>query len=313
MPFEVGVLAAAVAGFAALLVLCGLPRLHHPLFDCDAIERGDGRPLFPPGSRASEGGKRQPEGSSLRRESGADRGAAVMRGALVARSLLALCGCTDQSMTKQPHYGPNSPAPVFANGSAAQTPPDGAVAQDAEAYAQASAAPPPVDLALLRRGSERFDIFCAPCHGFEGDGDGAIVRRGFPRPPSYYDAALMARPRATVLRHDHQRLRRDVCLWLPRFPARPLGDHGLYPRPPAEPFDELGAKRRARGRIHERGGSPGRPSARREAASSSRLAAAVLLGGGAHPAAFRRRHGMARRLRLLEFAADRRDCAGPDP
>ena len=39
MPFEVGVLAAAVAGFAALLVLCGLPRLHHPLFDCDAIER----------------------------------------------------------------------------------------------------------------------------------------------------------------------------------------------------------------------------------------------------------------------------------
>lgn len=39
VPFEVGVLAAAIAGFAALLVLCGLPRLHHPLFDCDAIER----------------------------------------------------------------------------------------------------------------------------------------------------------------------------------------------------------------------------------------------------------------------------------
>jgi hypothetical protein len=39
VPFEVGVLAAAVAGFAALLVLCGLPRLHHPLFDYDAIER----------------------------------------------------------------------------------------------------------------------------------------------------------------------------------------------------------------------------------------------------------------------------------
>ena len=39
VPFEVGVLAAAVAGFAALLVLCGLPRVHHPLFDCDAIER----------------------------------------------------------------------------------------------------------------------------------------------------------------------------------------------------------------------------------------------------------------------------------
>ena len=117
-----------------------------------------------------------------------------MRGVLVASLAIGLCGCTDQSMTKQPHYGPNSPAPVFANGSAAQTPPDGAVAQDAEAYAQASAAPPAVDLALVRRGRDRFDIFCAPCHGFEGDGNGAIVRRGFPRPPSYYGAALMRAP-----------------------------------------------------------------------------------------------------------------------
>jgi hypothetical protein len=39
VPFEVGVLAAAIAGFIALLVLCGLPRLHHPLFEWDAIER----------------------------------------------------------------------------------------------------------------------------------------------------------------------------------------------------------------------------------------------------------------------------------
>jgi Protein of unknown function (DUF3341) len=39
VPFEVGVLAAALAGFVALLVLCGLPRLNHPLFDWDAVER----------------------------------------------------------------------------------------------------------------------------------------------------------------------------------------------------------------------------------------------------------------------------------
>jgi Protein of unknown function (DUF3341) len=38
-PFEVGVLAAAIAGFIALLVLCGLPRLNHPLFDWNRIER----------------------------------------------------------------------------------------------------------------------------------------------------------------------------------------------------------------------------------------------------------------------------------
>jgi hypothetical protein len=39
VPFEVGILAAAVAGFAALLTLCGLPRVNHPLFDWDVIER----------------------------------------------------------------------------------------------------------------------------------------------------------------------------------------------------------------------------------------------------------------------------------
>jgi hypothetical protein len=39
VPFEVGVLAAGLAGFVALLVVCGLPRLNHPLFDWDRIER----------------------------------------------------------------------------------------------------------------------------------------------------------------------------------------------------------------------------------------------------------------------------------
>ena len=39
VPFEVAVLAAAIAGFVALLALCGLPRLHHPVFEWDRIER----------------------------------------------------------------------------------------------------------------------------------------------------------------------------------------------------------------------------------------------------------------------------------
>ncbi|HEY5204670.1 MAG TPA: cytochrome c, partial [Roseiarcus sp.] len=80
-------------------------------------------------------------------------------------------------MTRQPHYGPNSPASIFPNGSSAQTPPEGAVPQESLAYMAAAADPPPIDMALLRRGKERFEIFCAPCHGFEGDGDGAVVRR----------------------------------------------------------------------------------------------------------------------------------------
>ncbi|HSV00087.1 MAG TPA: cytochrome c [Roseiarcus sp.] len=115
-----------------------------------------------------------------------------MRPAPLIAVVLGLAGCSDQSMTKQPRYGPNGPARVFANGSAAQTPPAGAMSQEAEAYARDAATPPPVDLALLRHGRERFDIFCSPCHGFDGQGNGAVVRRGFPRPPSYSSPALMA-------------------------------------------------------------------------------------------------------------------------
>lgn len=54
--------------------------------------------------------------------------------------------------------------------------------------------PPPVTMALLERGRERFDIFCAPCHGRYGDGNGVIVQRGFPHPPSYYGDALRNAP-----------------------------------------------------------------------------------------------------------------------
>ena len=106
----------------------------------------------------------------------------------------AVAGCGDQSMTRQPHYGTNGPAPAFANGSAAQLPPEGAVAVEDAAFHSEETNPPPVDLALLQRGKERFGIFCAPCHGYEGDGDGAVVRRGFPHPPSYYSPALMQAP-----------------------------------------------------------------------------------------------------------------------
>lgn len=114
-----------------------------------------------------------------------------MKGPLAVLVALAVAGCTDQSMTRQPHYGTNAPAPVFANGSAAQTPPTGTISLGDAAYAEASTNPPRVDMAVLERGKERFGIFCAPCHGYEGDGDGAIVRRGFPRPPSYYEPLLM--------------------------------------------------------------------------------------------------------------------------
>jgi mono/diheme cytochrome c family protein len=53
---------------------------------------------------------------------------------------------------------------------------------------------PPITAALLQRGRERFDIFCAPCHGRIGDGAGMIVQRGFPHPPSFHIDRLRAVP-----------------------------------------------------------------------------------------------------------------------
>jgi mono/diheme cytochrome c family protein len=54
--------------------------------------------------------------------------------------------------------------------------------------------PPPLNLALLERGRQRFDIYCAPCHAPIGDGRGMVVRRGFPAPPSYYGKRLRHAP-----------------------------------------------------------------------------------------------------------------------
>ena len=49
-------------------------------------------------------------------------------------------------------------------------------------------------LNCLTRGQQRFGIFCAPCHGLAGDGDGIIVAHGFPAPPSYHIDRLVAAP-----------------------------------------------------------------------------------------------------------------------
>ena len=47
-----------------------------------------------------------------------------------------------------------------------------------------------IEKADLERGRARFQIFCTACHGMTGEGDGMIVRRGFQRPPSFYDDRL---------------------------------------------------------------------------------------------------------------------------
>ncbi|HEY1910234.1 MAG TPA: cytochrome c [Vicinamibacterales bacterium] len=51
-----------------------------------------------------------------------------------------------------------------------------------------------VDARVMARGQERFNIYCAPCHGRTGQGDGMIVRRGYRRPPSLHQDRLRGAP-----------------------------------------------------------------------------------------------------------------------
>jgi len=63
---------------------------------------------------------------------------------------------------------------------------NGAVALDALPF--------PLTAEVLDRGEQRFNIYCTPCHGLSGNGDGMIVRRGYRQPPSFHIDRLRAAP-----------------------------------------------------------------------------------------------------------------------
>ena len=119
-----------------------------------------------------------------------------MRAALLLAALPTLClaACDDQSMRVQNRYEVYGKAPLFPGGAEAQTPPDGTVAQGDLAIDAGLATPPHLDAALLARGKERYEAICTPCHGYTGAGDGMVVQRGFPPPPSYQEDRLRAAP-----------------------------------------------------------------------------------------------------------------------
>ncbi len=75
-----------------------------------------------------------------------------------------------------------------------QKPAPGTVARGDLARDRQKTEKPPLTAALLERGREQFNIFCAPCHSRTGDGDGMIVHRGMPRPPSYHQGRLRSAP-----------------------------------------------------------------------------------------------------------------------
>lgn len=120
--------------------------------------------------------------------------------------LALLAGGCDLSMKRQAKGVPQGAPTLWPGGPAKQAPPPGSVAQDQPARDRALSDPPPLTLALVNRGQERYGIYCVECHGARGDGDGKIVQRGFPPPPSFHIARLVAAPPAYIVEtitHGH--------------------------------------------------------------------------------------------------------------
>jgi mono/diheme cytochrome c family protein len=104
-----------------------------------------------------------------------------------------LTACSNHEMHQQTRFDPLEPAPAWPDSQSALGPPAGAVPRDSEPeVADTSHFPGPPDRPLLERGRERYAIYCAPCHGPNGDGNGMITRHGFPHPPSYQEPRLLA-------------------------------------------------------------------------------------------------------------------------
>ncbi|MGH8328180.1 MAG: c-type cytochrome, partial [Steroidobacteraceae bacterium] len=139
----------------------------------------------------------------IEREKGIESGAlvAALEDALLAAlavvaaaALLSGCEKGMQDMYQQPRYNPLAPSRLWADGGSARLPVPGTqiaarggfagsssgregydLAQRWDRDEYATVNPYPLTAALLARGQQRFQIYCAPCHGPAGDGNGYIV------------------------------------------------------------------------------------------------------------------------------------------
>jgi len=104
-------------------------------------------------------------------------------------------------MHDQPKYIPLRESTFFADSRSARPLVEGTVARghlndDDLLYTgkmngqDATVFPRQVDAAMMARGRERFNIYCSPCHGRTGQGDGMVVLRGYRRPPSFHQDRL---------------------------------------------------------------------------------------------------------------------------
>ena len=125
---------------------------------------------------------------------------ALLATALGAATSLIPPGCSNDAwdMAKQKKYDTLTPAPFFPDGSSARPLVEGTVdrrgAVSSESPDPTLAPRPLLSAELLARGQVLFDVNCAPCHARDGYGDGMIVERGYPRPPSLHEGRLRSSP-----------------------------------------------------------------------------------------------------------------------
>jgi hypothetical protein len=110
---------------------------------------------------------------------------------------VALVACRND-MHQQAKIKPFRESTMFADGTSARNLPLGTVArgflrEDAALYRGTGPdgrflldMPVPVTRVLLLRGQERFNVYCSPCHGRTGNGQGMIVQRGFKNPSTFH-------------------------------------------------------------------------------------------------------------------------------
>jgi mono/diheme cytochrome c family protein len=105
-------------------------------------------------------------------------------------------------MDNQPKFLPQSENDLFADSAAMRVPVPGTVSQNFlhedvgyytgkdEKGRYIEKNPATIDMRLLNRGQERFNIYCSPCHSRVGDGRGIMVNRGYVPPPSFHQDFL---------------------------------------------------------------------------------------------------------------------------
>jgi mono/diheme cytochrome c family protein len=130
-----------------------------------------------------------------------------IKGYILLSSVLSLSACENgvKNMYDQAKYKTLAASPVWNDGRASRPLEAGTVAHSAGTLAATAsgrrsltrddiAEPPTYTPQALQRGRDRFEIFCSPCHGLAGDGNGYIPERGFPHPPTYHSDRLRQVP-----------------------------------------------------------------------------------------------------------------------